>query len=72
MSEHPNRSTEELRAEECYEAFCVMSGDQVGPDWGRLSIAQREMWRRIVRIAWGQDKSARERQHDDSAGGRVS
>ena len=40
--------TEEQRAEAVYELYCVLSGDQTSPDWGRLTVAQREIWRRVV------------------------
>jgi hypothetical protein len=38
----------------CYEAHCNLTGDQTSPDWGRLTAAQREAWRRVVEIARGE------------------
>lgn len=46
----PVRSREEGAAA-MYESYCVHSGDQTSPDWGRLTVAQRETWRRVYDIA---------------------
>ena len=40
-------------AEACYVAYLSGTGDFTSPDWGRLTVAQRECWRNVVLTAWG-------------------
>jgi len=63
-----NRPTVEVVAASCYEAYCNMSGDQTMPGWDSLTVAQREIWRRVVTVAWGQDKPIK----GDDSGGRLA
>lgn len=60
-----NRPTLDIVAARCYEAYCNMSGDQTSPPWDGLTVAQREIWRRVVEVAWGQDKPIK---GDDTGG----
>ena len=44
--------TLERAAEACYERYQIVRGDQTSPDWGRLTIKERENWRQVVLTAW--------------------
>jgi hypothetical protein len=46
----------ERGAEAIYESYCVESGDLTSFDWGRLTVAQREIWRRVYDVAVGAEK----------------
>jgi len=43
----------EKTAEACYGEWLDQHGAFCDPDWARLTVAEREKWRRIVRVAWG-------------------
>lgn len=43
----------EATARACYEQYVVLSGDIASFDWPRLTVAEREIWRRVVETAWG-------------------
>lgn len=45
--------TLEATARACYETFLDGTGDFTSRDWDRLTVAERETWRRVVLRAWG-------------------